>query len=200
MEKDSGITAAAIPISWTKWRATAFRKHIHISFKRRLSNEQVAILGSQSTTGVYVLSTEAQLWQPRKGSCLSFQRTDRSQKIQIVHFLLHYLKSTDKVPRWIKRVHVFLDNASLTNKNQYMMGSVFECVQHDILNYFRVSFMIAGHTKFAPDRLFALCAKSFYASDAFSEADFNYESACRCNIRSRKNCTVLEGVCDSEVF
>ena len=73
-------------------------------------------------------------------------------------YLLHYLKCIDKVPRWIKRVHVFLDNAGSTNKNQYMMGSVFECVQHDILNYFRVSFMIAGHTKFAPDRLFALCA------------------------------------------
>ena len=88
-------------------------------------------------------------------------------------YILHYLRSTDKVPQWIKRVHIFLDNAGSTNKNQYMMGSVLECVQHDILSYFRVSFMIAGHTKFAPDRLFALCAKSFYASDVFSEADFS---------------------------
>lgn len=53
------------------------------------------------------------------------------------------------------------------------MDSIFECVQHDILNYFRVSFMIAGHMKFAPDMLFALCAKSFYASNVFNEADFS---------------------------
>ena len=33
--------------------------------------------------------------------------------------------------------------------------------------------MIAWHTKFAPDRLFALCAKLLYVSDVFSEADFS---------------------------
>ena len=71
-------------------------------------------------------------------------------------YLLHYLKCIDKVPRWIKRVHVFLDNAGSTNK-RYMMGSVFECVQHDILNYFCVSFMIAGHTKFTGQALCSLC-------------------------------------------
>ena len=32
-------------------------------------------------------------------------------------YLLHYLKSTGKVPSWVSRVHVFLDNAGSTNKN-----------------------------------------------------------------------------------
>ena len=97
-------------------------------------------------------------------------------------YLMHYIKCVDKVPSWIKRVQIFLNNAGSTNKNQYLMASVYECVQQGILNYFRVSFMIAGHTKFAPDRLFALCAKSFYASDIFSEADFYYGKACKCHV------------------
>ena len=29
--------------------------------------------------------------------------------------------------------------------------------------------MIAGHTKFAPDRLFAILANNFYSSDVFNE-------------------------------
>ena len=89
-----------------------------------------------------------------------------------VSYLLHYLKSTGSVPGWIKRVQLFLDNAGSTNKNQYLMGSVYEIVERDIFNFFRVSFMIAGHTKFAPDRLFATLAKSFYSADIFNEASF----------------------------
>ena len=44
--------------------------------------------------------------------------------------------------------------------------------EQNMLSYFRVSFMIAGHTKFSPDRLFALCAKAFYSSDVFNEDEF----------------------------
>ena len=50
-------------------------------------------------------------------------------------YLLHYLKSTDKVPRWIKRVHVFLDNAGSTNKNQYMSLSVCNMIYLFIFVY-----------------------------------------------------------------
>ena len=32
--------------------------------------------------------------------------------------------------------------------------------------------MIAGHTKFAPNRLFTTLAKNFYSSDCFNEASF----------------------------
>jgi len=62
-----------------------------------------------------------------------------------------------------------MDNAGSTNKNQYMMASIFEIVQQSVVKYFRVSFMVSGHTKFAPDRLFALTAKAFYSSDIFNE-------------------------------
>ena len=36
-------------------------------------------------------------------------------------YLMHDIKCVDKVPSWIKRVHIFLDNAGSTNKNQYIM-------------------------------------------------------------------------------
>ena len=43
-----------------------------------------------------------------------------------VSYLLHYLTSTESVPRWVKRVQIFLDNAGSTNKKKYLMGSVWD--------------------------------------------------------------------------
>ena len=87
----------------------------------------------------------------------------------VISYIFHYLRTINKVPVWVRRVHIFLDNAGSTNKNQYLMGSVYEAVERELFNYFRVSFMIAGHTKFAPDRLFAILAKNYYSSDVFNE-------------------------------
>ena len=36
------------------------------------------------------------------------------------------------------------------------------------MDYIRVSFMVVGHTKFAPDRFFAKVAKAFASSDVFT--------------------------------
>ena len=86
-------------------------------------------------------------------------------------YLFHYIKSTMAVPDWIRRVHIFMDNAGNTNKNQYLMGSVLEIVQQNVLDYCRISFMVAGHTKFAPDQLFAVTARDFYSADIFNEIE-----------------------------
>ena len=88
-----------------------------------------------------------------------------------ISYILHYLKSAGKVPSWVTRLHVFLDNAGSTNKNQYLMSSCMELVQHRVLQYLRISFMVPGHTKFAPDLLFSQIAKSYYKSDVFNETD-----------------------------
>ena len=88
-----------------------------------------------------------------------------------VSYILHYLKSTGQVPSWVTRVHIFLDNAGSTNKNQFLMSSCLELVQHRVLQYLRISFMIPGHTKFAPDLLFSRIAKSYYKSDVFNKDD-----------------------------
>ena len=45
------------------------------------------------------------------------------------------------------------------------MSSCIELVQHRVLQYLRISFMVPGHTKFAPDLLFSQIAKSYYKSD-----------------------------------
>ena len=38
-------------------------------------------------------------------------------------------------------------------------------VQQGILDTLRISFMISGHTMFAPDQLFSITARDFYSSD-----------------------------------
>ena len=51
------------------------------------------------------------------------------------------------------------------------MSSCMELVQQKVLNYFRVSFMVPGHTKFAPDLLFSRIASAYHKSDVFNQAD-----------------------------
>ena len=122
--------------------------------------------------------------------CSVFARFTRSMEAiqsktadHTISYILHYLKSVGVVPSWVARLHVFLDNAGSTNKNQYLMSSCMELVQHRVLQYLRISFMIPGHTKFAPDLLFSHIAKSYYKSDVFNETDLqlivgNFGSTC----------------------
>lgn len=90
-----------------------------------------------------------------------------------ISYLLHYLKSSGKIPSWVKRVQIFMDNAGSTNKNKYLMAAVYEIVQQRVLDFFRISFMVAGHTKFAPDQMFAQTARTFYSSDVFNEKELS---------------------------
>lgn len=55
-----------------------------------------------------------------------------------------------KLPEWVKRLHLFLDNTSSTNKNCYLMAMGCELIQQQKLSFLRISFLIAGHTKFLP--------------------------------------------------
>ena len=84
---------------------------------------------------------------------------------------VQYLKSSGKVPSWVLRVHVFMDNAGSTNKDQYKLAAAHEIIQQGIMDYLCISFMIAGHTKFSPDQLFSITARDFYSSDAFNESE-----------------------------
>ena len=80
-------------------------------------------------------------------------------------YLTHYISS---LPSWIHRVHIFLDNTCSTNKNYYLMSWAYKVIQQDKLNFLRVSFLIAGHTKFSPDLLFSKIAQSYNKSDVFN--------------------------------
>ena len=95
-----------------------------------------------------------------------------------ISYLLHYLKSSGKIPGWVRRVQIFMDNAGSTNKNKYLMAAVCEVVQQKVLDFFRISFMVAGHTKFAPDQMFAQIARLFYSSDVFNEKQLTTVVGC----------------------
>ena len=79
----------------------------------------------------------------------------------------HITECTSQHP-WIRRAIIFLDNATSTNKNRYLFGWGMEVVQQQKLDYIRFCFMVAGHTKFSPDRLFAQVANSYNNSDVFT--------------------------------
>ena len=96
-------------------------------------------------------------------------------------YLCHYIKESDNFPSWVRRVHLFLDNAGNTNKNCHLMSAAMELVQHQVLDYIRISFLIAGNTKFVPDRVFSKVAKTYSCSDVFNIAELasvasNYSS------------------------
>ena len=60
-----------------------------------------------------------------------------------VSYLTHYLAG---LPDFVRRVHLFLDNASSTNKNCFTMAWAMEMIQQGKLDFIHVSFMIPGHT------------------------------------------------------
>ena len=51
------------------------------------------------------------------------------------------------------------------------MGWANELVQQGRFNILRISFLIAGHTKFAPDLLFSKISHTFQRSDVFTTAE-----------------------------
>ena len=61
-----------------------------------------------------------------------------------------------------------MDNATSTNKNRYLLGWAMEIVQHGLFNVVWMPFLMTGHSKFAPDRLFASVANLYNKMDVFS--------------------------------
>ena len=80
------------------------------------------------------------------------QRISPKNTDHTVSYLTHYLAG---LPDFVRRVHLFLDNASSTNKNCFTMAWAMEMIQQGKLDFIRVSFMIPGHTKFVSDLLFS---------------------------------------------
>ena len=85
-----------------------------------------------------------------------------------ISYLTHYIS---RLPSWIRRVHVFMDNTCATNKNWYTMAWALEMVRQKRLEFIRISFLIAGHTKFSPDLVFAKIAQTYNRSDVFCTED-----------------------------
>ena len=79
-------------------------------------------------------------------------------------------------------MHLFLDNICSTNKNFNAMAWMCEMVQQGRINFIRISFLLAGHTKFPPDLIFSKIAKSYNKSDVYSTSEL--EGACNHSLRS----------------
>ena len=85
-----------------------------------------------------------------------------------ISYLTHYIS---QLPSWICRIHVYMDNTCTTNKIWYTMGWALEMVGQKRLDFIRISFLIAGHTKFSPDLVFAKIAQTYNRSDVFCTED-----------------------------
>ena len=85
-----------------------------------------------------------------------------------ISLLMQYIKNHERMPSWIKRIHIFLDNTGSTNKNAFFMGWGMEMVQHGVIDYLRFYFLIARHTKFDVDCVFSVTAKAYNTADVFN--------------------------------
>ena len=84
-----------------------------------------------------------------------------------IAFLSQYLEKVTTDFPWIRRACIFLDNAGNTNKNRYLFSWAMELVDMHTLDHCRFCFLVAGHTKFAPDRLFSLTGNAYNKADVF---------------------------------
>lgn len=88
-----------------------------------------------------------------------------------VSFLTQYWNTISRQYPWLRRLAIFLDNATSTNKNKYLFSWAMEMVSRGTVDHIHISFMIAGHTKFAPDRLFSAIGNAYKAADVFTMSD-----------------------------
>ena len=101
-------------------------------------------------------------------------------------FLEKYIKSVQDAYPWIERLLLFLDNATSTNKNRYLISWAMEMVEQEIFSSVHICFLVAGHTKFTSDRLFASCSKTYNNHDVFNEEELGklYSQHSQVNVRS----------------
>ena len=85
-------------------------------------------------------------------------------------YLSHCISS---FPDWVRRVYLFLDNTCSTNKNFYTMTWALEMVQQQKIDFIRISFLVAGHTKFSRDLLFSKIAKTYNQRDVFTTEELH---------------------------
>jgi len=76
----------------------------------------------------------------------------------------HYIQN--RVPSWCRHLCLYMDNGP-TNKNQFMIQYGMELVQHNHFDSVKFCFLVAGHAKFDPDRLFSGIAHAYNNNDVF---------------------------------
>ena len=116
-----------------------------------------------------MVSADYQMGTTNKSAVYLFdERIGPKNTDHTVSYLTHYLTS---LPDFVRRLHLFLDNASSTNKKCFTMAWAWEMVQQGKFDSICISFMIPGHTKFVPDQLFSKIAKIYNKSDMFTTVE-----------------------------
>ena len=81
-----------------------------------------------------------------------------------ISFFQHFIDN--HIDSWVRNITFCLDNARVC-KNKYLIAWANELVDQGRFESVRFIYLVVGHTKFEPDRLFASIAKTFYKRDVF---------------------------------
>lgn len=81
-----------------------------------------------------------------------------------ISFLNHFIDT--QVDSWVKNITFCLDNAKIC-KCKYLLAWADQVVNQGRFKSIRFFYLVVGHTKFEPDRLFSSIAKTFYVRDVF---------------------------------
>ena len=81
-----------------------------------------------------------------------------------ISFFQHFIDT--HIDSWVRNITFCLDNARVC-KNKYLLAWANELVDQGRFESVRFIYLVVGHTKFEPDRLFASIAKTFYKRDVF---------------------------------
>lgn len=106
-----------------------------------------------------------------KDLSIFFATDERADGAKTSDHLITYLNKVLAIlPAWCVRLHVYGDNAA-TIKSKFLVAWAANSLVSGRLVDLKMSFMIPGHTKFAPDRLFSSVSRVVYKRDLFTVAD-----------------------------
>ena len=113
--------------------------------------------------------------------------------------ILHHITShhiTSQQHPWIHRLAIILDNATSTNKNKFLFSWAMEMVSSGELDHIHISFMTAGHTKFAPDQLFSTIGCAYKTEDVFTIGDLKSicDKSATCHIEMEERVLTWHGM------
>ena len=106
-----------------------------------------------------------------------------------VSLLQEYIEGVKEKHPWLERMLIFMDNATSMNKNRYLFAWAMEQVIRGLVSSIHFCFLVAGHSKLTPDRLFASSSKSYNVSDIFNIVELKdvYTKHCSMSVCNEAN-------------
>ena len=95
-------------------------------------------------------------------------------------------------------VHLHADNCSGQNKNNYFIWYLAWRTMHQLHNTINYSFLVAGHTKFGPDRCFGILKKAYKST--YVSSLYEFATMVETSSTARVNKSQLVGTHDGRVI